>query len=409
MKLKYQNRINNILWSDDFHIYYQPSFLNYGENEIEHLLKDDLKRISLNQSPSLTNPKYLFVSLSIDETNNVTFSIFNEGESFKWSFNEMCLIHNGLYLNICDDKLVVSDVKSEWEICNNSFIKNVKKQLYITCDINYKIALTKNINDAIAFHIINNSIHYFKSKLRVDFEINNIINKVDVSKIYSIKNTFGKRNIGILLAAGLSSRFESSYPKQLYEINGIPIIMYSVYSMIDYVEDLIIVTNTKYFYEIQNLTSHYKNIKVIINDVNCRLESISCGLELIKNTNTSVNNIIIHDAARPFIRGSEIKNLLNSCNKFLYSQYYLELVNGLYKKGFFPEFVDRNGYLEICTPIAANFELYYFIFSNYIKLSNRITHEHISILDLMKIQYCLIPGLPRQLRKITYFNDVADY
>jgi len=68
--------------------------------------------------------------------------------------------------------------------------------------------------------------------------------------------------------------------------------------------------------------------------------------------------------------------------------------------------VDRDQYIEICTPLAANFDLFYFIFMNYMNKSNRITHEHISILDLVKIKYNLILGSSTHLRKITYIDDI---
>jgi len=45
--------------------------------------------------------------------------------------------------------------------------------------------------------------------------------------------------IGIILAAGTSSRFNSETPKQLYSVNNKPIIEYSIDNMIDLVDKLI--------------------------------------------------------------------------------------------------------------------------------------------------------------------------
>ena len=85
----------------------------------------------------------------------------------------------------------------------------------------------------------------------------------------------------------------------------------------------------------------------------------------------------------------------------------MKLVNGLAKKEFINiEMVDRDDYIEICTPIAANFNLFYFIFINYINKSNRIVYEHIPILDILKIKYNLIMGSYTYLRKITHFDDI---
>jgi len=162
--------------------------------------------------------------------------------------------------------------------------------------------------------------------------MNNVTNSIDISNIYKIKNNHSNHNIGILLAAGTSSRFDSIKPKQLYYINNIPCIMYSVVAMIDLVDELVIITNSNCIDEIKNLTQHHSKITVLNNDINCRLESISVGLNYIKTKYDNVNNIIVHDSARPFITCNDIKKLLTSCDTYLYSQYYLNLVNGYIKK-----------------------------------------------------------------------------
>jgi hypothetical protein len=88
---------------------------------------------------------------------------------------------------------------------------------------------------------------------------------------------------------------------------------------------------------------------------------------------------------------------------FLYSQYYLKLVNGLAKGN---KMVDRGKYVEICTPFICNYGLFCFIFDNYIDGKNRIVHEVMPILNIMGIKYNLILGNSKELRKITYDYDV---
>jgi len=48
-------------------------------------------------------------------------------------------------------------------------------------------------------------------------------------------------NVGIILAAGMSTRFNSQVPKQLFEINDKPIIQYSIDVLEKCVDDIIIV------------------------------------------------------------------------------------------------------------------------------------------------------------------------
>ena len=79
-------------------------------------------------------------------------------------------------------------------------------------------------------------------------------------------------NIGIILAAGTSSRFNQIVQKQLFEIDGKPIVNHSIDTM-QFLDDLIIVTNS-------NCKINTKN-KILINDVNCRLESIKVALDYL--------------------------------------------------------------------------------------------------------------------------------
>ena len=399
------NKIKNILYSSYYHIYCQNSFLNNNYGNINNLLEKDFKRISLslNDDKFLDNPKYLFVSLYSDDSNEVKFGIFDNANKYNWEFKNMNIIHKNKYLSLSgDNKLVLSKNKCQWEITKNSNIKNVEQDLYLSCDLNYNIILTKDINDGVQFHFENDGIHYIKPKIIVDIEMIVLQNSIHIQDIYKITNDNINTCIGILLAAGHSSRFNSEKPKQLYLIDNIPVIMYSVMAMINCVYKLIIVTNNKCLEEIKRLTKYYDNIIILTNDEDCRLKTIEIGLEFIKNNHDVTNNkkIIIHDSARPFVKEEYIKKLINDDS--LYSQYYLKLVNGLYKD----KMLDRDQYKEICTPLVSNFDLFYFIFLNFMKLPNRIVYEHISILDLLKINYKLIHGNYNYLRKITFKEDL---
>ena len=403
-------KLKNVLYSNDYHIYYHMKYLNYYGSNITHLLESDFARISLNDTLSLGNPKFLFISLYCDPLNDIKFGIFNDNNIFKWKFYEMCIINmnNKLYLDVYGNKLICSENKCKWEICENDFIKNITHDVYLSCDLNYNIILSHNINDAIRFHIKDNSIHYIKPKIKVDFEINNMRNSIDIHRGNNFKIENGI-NVGILLAAGTSSRFvsENNKPKQLYFLNNIPIVLYSINAIANLVDELVIVTNTKCFDEIKSLIGNYHNITLLINDVNCRLESIEIGLEYIKSKYNNVKNIIVHDSARPYITIEHIKNLLISCNTYSYSQYCLKLVNGLCKKEFTNiEMLDRDKYIEMCTPISSHFDLFYFIFINYMSKRNRIVYEHIPILNILGIKYNLIIGKNSHLKKITYIDDV---
>lgn len=403
------NKINNILYSNDYHINYDVTFLNYNGQDISHLLEKDFKRFSNNKN-ILDNPRFLFVSLCYDSSNNAIFDTFDNSKKYKWAINDFNIMNmdNGLLLNAHNDKLLLSNTNCKWEITKESFIKNTENNVYLSCDVNYNIILTKDISDAIQFIFQDNSIHYMKPSINVDFETNNSINSVSINDLYEYKYN-NDMNIGILLAAGTSSRFitKNNDPKQLYCINNIPIIMYSIDAMIECLDELLIITNDRCYQQVKNLTEKYNKVTILINNVNCRLESVQVGLQYIKTKYDNIKNIIVHDSARPFITEDHITTLLNECNTNSYSQYCIKLVNGLAKQEYDNiEMVDRDKYIEMCTPLCANFYIFYFIFMNYIHKSNRIVYEHLPILNILKIKYTLIPGNYLYLKKITYYDDI---
>jgi 2-C-methyl-D-erythritol 4-phosphate cytidylyltransferase len=248
-------------------------------------------------------------------------------------------------------------------------------------------------------------------------------------KIHNYKHNIGKfeielnnkHNIGLLLAAGTSSRFNTNNTnnsKQLFLLNNKPIIKYSIDAIINSVDNLVIITNSKCYEEIMQIVDSYDDklnlklkIKIIINDVNDRIESIKVGLNYLnKNYDINyINKIIIHDSARPYITENHMKKMIEMPE--LYIQYCLSLTNGLAvekckKVNNFKKYKveDRNKYIELCSPICCNYSLYNFIFSNYV--NTKFTIEIIPILNRMKIDYILLTDYYKYLRKITTIEDI---
>ena len=220
------------------------------------------------------------------------------------------------------------------------------------------------------------------------------------------------KNVGILLSAGYGNRFSNDILKQLYIIDDLPMILYSLKVLLNTLDYVVIIINKKCFDDVQKIVyenSFENNVNIIINEINDRLESINTGLLFIKNNMLDIKNIIIHDSARPFIKEKHIMDLTSKMNgEILYIQYYFNLVNGLLRKnkdGNYEE-TDRSEFIEICTPICANFELYEFLFSNNLKKEKRKCYEIIPLLDSLKIKYELIEAEYKYIRKITKLEDV---
>jgi 2-C-methyl-D-erythritol 4-phosphate cytidylyltransferase len=200
-------------------------------------------------------------------------------------------------------------------------------------------------------------------------------------------------NIGVILAAGKSTRFNSFCPKQLYPLKNKPIVQHSIDLLSKYLDRVIIVTNSECRDKIKG--------DVIVNDKDSRLESIRIALDHID----TCDNILIHDSARPFITEVMIENLLLSSVSNYHSQFYLPLINGLAKKtdvGY--EIPDRNDFIELCSPQITRFDIFNLIFKTYIETDQEC--EILPVVSRFKLPYDLIQGHYRYLRKITTLEDI---
>ena len=200
-------------------------------------------------------------------------------------------------------------------------------------------------------------------------------------------------NIGVILAAGKSTRFGSEIPKQLYTLGDKPIVQHSIDLLSKHLDKVIVVTNSECKDKI--------NGDVIINDVDSRLESIKVVLDQIDNC----KNILIHDAARPYVTESMIQSLLISSKTNLHSQFYLPIVNGLAKYtpiGY--QTPDRKDYIELCSPQITDFDIFKNIFKKYIEKGDEC--EVLPVISRFELRYRLIQGHYRYLRKITTLEDI---
>lgn len=123
-------------------------------------------------------------------------------------------------------------------------------------------------------------------------------------------------NYGIILSGGIGSRFGGDIPKQYIEINGNPIIAYTVKQVLraQCLDELIIVADKQWHpYIKKSITSfcgnHNNHIHYALPGVS-RQGSIYNGLlKCISFRITEKDNVLIHDAVRPLVS----EKLLNCC------------------------------------------------------------------------------------------------
>lgn len=114
----------------------------------------------------------------------------------------------------------------------------------------------------------------------------------------------------ILLSGGTGSRMKNSVPKQYMLLAGKPMIMHTLEKVeaLDDVEKIIIVCSDEYHSSIELMMKQY-NIKKDYEFAPAgatRQASVFSGLQKVKT-----DNVIIHEAARPFVSCEDFNELIN--------------------------------------------------------------------------------------------------
>ena len=106
----------------------------------------------------------------------------------------------------------------------------------------------------------------------------------------------------IIVAGGSGKRIKGNIPKQFIEVNGKPLIIYTIQKFFAYNPDIqmCVVVHKDYLQHMNDLIKTYFPDKSIATTVGgeARFHSVKKGLELIEASNAIVG---IHDAARPMV------------------------------------------------------------------------------------------------------------
>ena len=112
-------------------------------------------------------------------------------------------------------------------------------------------------------------------------------------------------NIAIILAAGNSTRMKGKTPKQLLNIDGKPVSVYSIETFQAHadIDSIIIVTKTDLFETFSKIAKkyHLDKITAIIAGGITRQASVFNALAFLDPNIKHSDIVLIHDAARPFI------------------------------------------------------------------------------------------------------------
>jgi 2-C-methyl-D-erythritol 4-phosphate cytidylyltransferase len=163
-----------------------------------------------------------------------------------------------------------------------------------------------------------------------------------------------KKNIGILLAAGIGERFCSSCPKQFCSLNGREVISYSIEMMkkVRNMDDFFVVVGPEE-YRKRELEQKY-GIKTIEGG-NTRAYSFYNAMRYVREHAPDCEKILFHEAARPLLAPDVPERYFDLLDEYDYVETCEKIVAslGCYRKDVKPK---REDYYLIIAPEAYRFE-----------------------------------------------------
>lgn len=127
------------------------------------------------------------------------------------------------------------------------------------------------------------------------------------------------KNSVVILAGGVSRRMNSDIPKQFLEINGKPIIVYTVenFQKNPQISEIVIVCVSDWIPLMEEIVRKYKlnKVKGIIEGGVTAHDSTRNGLYALEDALQEDDFVIIHDAARPILPQKAIDSMLEVAHK----------------------------------------------------------------------------------------------
>ena len=124
------------------------------------------------------------------------------------------------------------------------------------------------------------------------------------------------RNIGVILAGGSGLRFSNVMPKQFVRIAGKTVLEHTIeiFEKHEKIDEIFVVIHPDYRVLFDNilLKHDYKKITAVLNGGKTRLESTKAALVRAEDD----DNVIIHDAVRPFLSHRIIDDCIAALEKY---------------------------------------------------------------------------------------------
>ena len=119
--------------------------------------------------------------------------------------------------------------------------------------------------------------------------------------------------VAIIPAAGDSSRYSGEIPKQFLRVDGRTVLELSIKPLLDFSQCLgvcVLVPPEDQYHKALEIKDNPKIF--LVEGGTSRIDSVSKGVKFWQQSELSYDYILIHDAARPCLRSSDVQQLLTS-------------------------------------------------------------------------------------------------
>ena len=219
--------------------------------------------------------------------------------------------------------------------------------------------------------------------------------------------TWGKQDrVALIVAAGQGSRAGGDLPKQFRQVAGKPVLVHAVNALTSHpaIDRIILVVGAGQEDSVRALLSGQR-IEAIVIGADSRRGSVRAGLEAIAAQGGAAQ-LLIHDAARPFLPADVIDRLLAALEQAPGAIPVLPVADTLVRSesGCGGDLVDRTGLFRVQTPQAFRFDA--------ILAAHRgwdDTREATDDAQMLKAngQDVLLVAGDERLEKLTYPEDFA--
>lgn len=217
-------------------------------------------------------------------------------------------------------------------------------------------------------------------------------------------------NVAVILSAGSGTRFnKGNNPKQFFDLNGKPMLLYSLelFQEQGFIDGFVVVSREDLIPRTKELIAKFNKCLSVVEGGERRQDSVFNALNWIDANLDGCERVFIHDSARPFCSAGLIKKLHESSvnNKavipVLKSEDTLKELNG----SLVLRTLDRNLIFRVQTPQVFDFKLLYECYNKF--PSDVLATDDSSLLEHFGEKVVCIEG-ERTNIKVTYLEDVRE-